>query len=414
MKTVLRILVPLLFLAGGVALTGVLIGLKPEVVPQEAEIPAPLVETILAVSEELQLEVHTQGVVTPRTESRLTAEVGARIIEVSPHFVDGGFFEAGEVLVRLDPTDYRLALDQARVTVAQAEARLAQEEADAAINLREWRSERGDEPPPPLAVRGPQVAEAKASLASAESQLAKARRDVERCTITAPYDGRVRMAEADLGEFVMTGGQLGLVYAVDWAEVRLPLPDAELAFLDLPLSYRGEEVTATGPEVRLEAAFAGKRHTWNGRVVRTEGEIDAQSRMVMAVARVEDPYARGDAERPPLAVGLFVRAALAGHVIPNALALPREALRTGERVFLLTDDERLEIRTVEVLRRERERVLVGAGLAAGERVIVSPLEAAVDGMRLRTLEPTDRAFAGGGAGSSLAVDGPLESAGGER
>ena len=149
MKNVLRVLVPVVILALGFSLTRLLIQSRVDVKPEETVIPPPLVETIVATTEEIQLEVTTQGVVVPRTESRLVAEVSARVTEVNPSWVAGGFFDEGEVLLRLDDTDYQLALDQARVGVSQAEVRLAQEEADAAINLREWKSERGEEPPPP-------------------------------------------------------------------------------------------------------------------------------------------------------------------------------------------------------------------------------------------------------------------------
>jgi len=210
----------------------------------------------------------------------------------------------------------------------------------------------------------------------------------------------VRSESVDVGQFAMRGTPLASLYAVDFVEVRLPLPDRELAYLDLPLSSPplaphegegrpGQGEHATGPKVLLHADFAGERYTWEGRVVRTEGEIDPKTRMVHVVARVADPYGRdasADAEqreRPPLAVGLFVEAEILGREIERATLLPRVALREGGRVYVVDAEGRLRFRDVEVLREEREQVVIGRGLRDGERVCISPLAAALDGMRVR-------------------------------
>jgi multidrug efflux pump subunit AcrA (membrane-fusion protein) len=214
----------------------------------------------------------------------------------------------------------------------------------------------------------------------------------------------VRTERVDVGQFVSRGVAIATLYAVDYAEVRLPIPDRELAYVDLPLAYRPQAGSEAGTEpaaaedgsaVRLHAEFAGREHVWTGRIVRTEGEIDPKSRMVHAVARVEDPYARAaGSERPPLAVGLFVEAEILGRSVDAAVTLPRAALRRDEAgpgepardgyfVLVVDEESRLEFRPVEVLRSEREQVVIGDGLTAGERVCVSPLRAPVDGMRVR-------------------------------
>lgn len=387
MRTFLQILLPLIILALGALGAKQLIAMKPEVEPAAPEPLPPLVEVVVAQSEAVELWVHTQGTVVPRTASRLVSEVSGRVLEASSAWVDGGFFDEGELLLSLDPTDYELQKSEARSRVAQAELRLAQEEAEAEISLRDWRSERGDEDPPSLVAREPQIADAQATLEAARAALQKSERDVERCRVVAPFPGRVRTKRADRGEFVMVGAELGSIYAVDHAEVRLPLPDTELAFLNLPLSYRGEESAETGIEVILSARFAGGDHEWNGRIVRTEGELDPKSRMVYAVARVDDPYGRDESgSRPPLAIGMFVDAAIRGETITDAITLPRAALRTGDLVFVIDNEDLLRIRPVDVLRTERDRAMVRGGLEVGERVIVSPIEEAVDGMHVRALE----------------------------
>ncbi|MGD8397174.1 MAG: efflux transporter periplasmic adaptor subunit, partial [Candidatus Eiseniibacteriota bacterium] len=168
--------------------------------------------------------------------------------------------------------------------------------------------------------------------------------------------------------------------------------DRELAYIDLPLDYRDGADAARGPEVRLSAEFAGRRHEWQGRIVRTEGEIDPQSRMVNAVARVKDPYGRGERpDRPPLAAGMFVEAEILGHTARGVAVIPRSALREGDRVLLVDDQDRLRFRHVDVLRATRESVIVRDGLADGDRVCLSPLVAVTDGMRVRTTVTDDAA-----------------------
>jgi multidrug efflux pump subunit AcrA (membrane-fusion protein) len=182
------------------------------------------------------------------------------------------------------------------------------------------------------------------------------------------------------------------IYAVDYAEVRLPLRDADAAFVDLPIAYRDDEHAGAGPEVWLHAHFAGQRYSWRGRIVRTEGELDPRTRMIHAVARVEDPYGRGaQPDRPPLSVGMFVEAEILGREVDDVMVIPRSALRGEDRVVVVDSNDRLRLREVDVLQRNRDSVLVRGGLAEGERVCTSPLSVSVDGMAVRTLaEPAEQ------------------------
>jgi RND family efflux transporter MFP subunit len=343
-----------------------------------------VVQVVDVQLQDLTLTVKSQGTVSPRTESVLLPEVTGRIIEVSPSFVPGGFFEAGEILLRIDPHDYRQALVQARSAVAQAELRLATEQAEADVARQEWEELGQGGEPPPLTVREPQLAEAQATLAAARAAVVFAERNLERTEIVAPFAGRVRQKQADVGQYVTPGTPLGKIYAVDYAEIRLPLPDEDLAFVDLPLVYRGEAATQKGPRVELRATFAGETHRWQGRIVRTEGEIDPRSRMVHAVARVKDPYGRtGGRDRPPLAVGLYVEAEILGRSVEQVAVLPRSALRDDGRVLVLVDGDRLGFREVDLLRKTREEIIVRSGLADGERICVTSLAAVTEGMRVR-------------------------------
>lgn len=236
-----------------------------------------------------------------------------------------------------------------------------------------------------------------ASLEEARASLEQAERDLSRTELRAPFDGRVRSESVDVGQFVNRGTPVGTVYAVDFAEVRLPIPDADLAFLELPQLYEGASETEPGAEVLLHAEFAGARHTWRGRVVRTEGEIDPRTRMVHVVARVASPYARDESGRPPLAAGLFVEAEILGRAENDVFVLPRAALREGSRMLIVDAESRLHWRDVEVVRADREQVVVSSGIRGGEQVCISALEAALDGMQVRVRLAAETAEAAGAA-----------------
>jgi RND family efflux transporter MFP subunit len=384
MKAVLKyVLPPLIVLIGASALLAMFLT-RPEAETRIPEVLPPLVRTVAVVPDDLQLTVQSQGTVTARTASSLVPEVPGRVVEISPSLVPGGFFEKGDVLLTLDASDYEQNVIRTRLEVARAEVRLAQEQAEAEVARREWEDLHPDEEPPPLTSRELQLAEAVAAVDAAKAALERERTNLDRTRIRAPYRGRVREKMVDLGQYVTPGQAVARIYSVDRAEVRLPLPDAELAFVDVPLVYRGYDDRTRRPRVILRADFAGAVHEWEGRIVRTEGEIDPKSRMVNVVAEVADPYRRSDdLDRPPLAVGMFVDAEIMGHLVEDVVVLPRTALRGTDRVWVVDTEDRLRFRDVDVVRKGRENVVIRSGLEAGERVCLSPLAAPTDGMRVR-------------------------------
>jgi len=383
----LKLLVPVALLGLGALGVATLFVLRPRIEPAPPKTIAPLVRVQAVQPEPIRFSVRAHGTVAPRTESDLIPQVSAEVIWVSPNLVSGGFFEKGDPLVRLDPADYEAELESARAAVARAESEHLRAEKQLARQRRLAKSSVASESRMDDAENAFRVAEAQ--LREARARLGRAERDLARTELEAPYAGRVRQESVDVGQFVTRGAPVARLYAIDYAEVRLPLPDRELAFVDVPLIYRGDEASSLepGPEVLLRAEFAGAEYLWSGRVVRTEGEIDAKSRMVHVVAQVEDPYGVARAgERPPLAVGLFVEAEILGRSVADVVRLPRSALREDDEVAVVDEAGRLRFRPVTVLRRELEHVVIGEGLAPGERVLVSALPGAVDGMTVRVLQ----------------------------
>lgn len=388
MRAAGKALLPLAVVVVGGLLAWAMIRARAEPTTRLPEPVLPLIRTETVRLQELRLTVTSQGTVEPRSASELVAEVAGRVIGIAPSFESGGFFEQGEVLIRLDAADYRQAIVAARARVAEAERRLAWERTEAELAAREWRELGEGQPATPLTLRQPQLNEAEAALDAAHAALERGQRDVERTEIRAPYAGRVRDKQVDVGTYVVPGRTLGAIYAVDLAEIRLPLPDDELAYLDLPLAASRRTDSRVGPAVLLRARFAGEWHEWRGRIVRTEGEIDTRTRMIHAIASVDDPYGRrAKAPGTPLAVGLFVEAEIEGRLVQDVALLPRSALRSASTVLVVDADDRLRAREVGVLRSTANEVLIRSGLAAGERVCVSPLAVFSDGMRVRTAPP---------------------------
>ena len=403
----LQIVAPLAVLgvAGFAAFT--MIRNRPPVEIQPPVITPPGVRVMEVTLRDISLSVTSQGTVRPRTESQLVPEIAGRVNWVAPSFAEGGFFELGDVLVRIDPFDYQQAIVSARSQLAQARLRLAQEEAEAEVAVREW-EELGRGDPRALTLREPQLEEARASVAGAEAGLERAQRDLERAEIVAPYAGRIREKNVDIGQFVRVGDVAATIYAVDFAEVRLPLPDDQLAYLDLPLSYRGG-ADQPQPRVTLRATFAGESHEWQGRIVRTESEIDPVSRMVHAVVEVADPYGPGpNRRRPPLAVGMYVEAEIAGRTARNVAVLPRAALRARDRVLVVDAENRLSFREVSILRSTTDAVYVQQSLAEGELVVVSPLDAPTEGMRVQLADADAELAARRRGAAPAATDGMAE------
>ncbi len=361
-------------LAVAVAVAALMAQMRPEPPKKDDVDLDPLVEVLVLESMTANFQVSSQGTVLPRTETVLSAEVQGTITSISAKFIAGGAFDANEVLMRIDPTNYTVALKQAEALVKQREI-----EHDGASKLRSqgYRAEA-------------EYASAVAALATAEADLVRARRNLERTYIRLPYEGIVRAKETDLGQFVNPGTRLGVVFATDYAEVRLPLTDSDLAFVDLPnVLDIADSGGAQGPLVRLVATQKGKKVEWEGQIVRTEGVVDEKSRVTYAVARVVDPYRRHN-NGASLPVGTFVSATIKGSAAENVIRVPRALLRGSSELVFVDADNKLRIREVDIVRSDSRYIYVGGGAEVGERVVATSLETPVNGMSVRTTdEQTD-------------------------
>ena len=381
-KGTTKVVLPIAILCAFV-LAAVVFAARPEPERQAPPKPALLVDVATAHRQPVTFVVHSQGAVTARTQTTLVSEVSGQIVEVAPAFVSGGFFKRGDVLVRIDPRNYETALKRARSEAAQAQTKVATEHALAGYAYQDWQRLRSldaaQRPASDLALRKPQLAEAVAGLDFAEANLQKAEEDLNRTVIRAPYDGLVRSKRADVGQFVNMGTALADTFAIDYAEVRLPLPQNELQYLDLPASGSDDFLPVT-----LNADVGGVPNTWEGRIVRTEGVFDPQSRVLHVVAQVDDPYRTTlDGDGEPLRIGTFVTAAIEGRAGGDLFVIPRHSLQRGQTLWLVQEDMTIAPRDLEILRSDEEFAYVVSGLNGGDRYTVTPPEQPLPGMSVR-------------------------------
>lgn len=369
-----KLIIPLVLIAVSSAAAVLLSLQEPEAARRTVTPPVLLVDVVSAEPATVELNVRAQGTVSPRTQTTLVSEVSGQILEVSAAFVSGGFFKQGEVLVRIDDRNYQAELKRAEASVAAAQTVRVRERGLADFARDDWEKLQRSDAATELALRKPQMAEAIAQLAFAQADLKKRQGDLERTVIRAPYDGMIRQKRADVGQYVSPTTQLAAIFAVDVVEIRLPLPDKDLPHLQL------DDL----PEVTFSAELGGTRQQWQGRIVRTEGVFDEQSRVLYAVAQVQDPYNQREHRWDyPLRVGTFVDAEIAGPTVENITVLPRSVLRRGNRVWTIGEGNTLVPRQVTLLSTDEDQIYVQSGLEGNPLVCLTTLENPLPGTVVR-------------------------------
>lgn len=376
------LILPLLVIVGAIVAFAIMGALKDEPEEKEEAVKAQPVIVATALRDNVTLTVSAQGEVQPRTQIHLAAQVTGRITYMSPKLIDGGRFNKGDLLARIEPAEYEMRVVQAGANVAQAQTVLDRERSEAALAKRDWEDIGDGQPASPLTLREPQMAEAAAKLEAAKSQLAEAELQLARTSIYAPFKGRVVNRLIAQGEFVSAGTRLGQVYASDIMDVRLPLTNKDLREAGLTLGYQAG--SKLGIPVTLSADVAGDYASWPAHIVRTDSRYDAQTRVLYAYAEMRDPFG-GDG--PPLAPGLFVTAKIEGQSRDNIIVIPRAALRGTDQVYVAESDNTLSIKTVSVLSSDKDSALILTGLSAGDQVITSPIRGVAEDMKIEIAKP---------------------------
>ncbi|CAH0992382.1 Multidrug resistance protein MdtE [Sinobacterium norvegicum] len=381
-----KILVVVAVLLFSVLVSVVLMATKPQLQPREVKRNIITVRVAEVAPKSMQLKVQTQGVVAPSVESQLTSEVAGKVVWVAPALVSGGHFDSGELLLRIDDSDYQTNLERATAGLIRAE--VEHEYAEKEFGRQDKLRQKSLASQAQLDDARSRFRLAEAGLREAKVNVAQAKLDIKRTEIHAPYNGRVRSEHVDAGQFVSRGEAVATVYDSSAVEIRLPIANRQFAYLDLPSDARGLLQPSQTPIVDVTANYAGLPFAWQGRLVRTEAEIDERSRMFYGVVRVENtsvnPVQVAD-NSPALLVGLFVDAYIHGRTVDNVIELPRSAIRNKNEVLVVDEQNRVSFRRVDILRIQQDSVIISGGLEAGEKVCLTAMQIVVQGMQINPL-----------------------------
>lgn len=392
-------LIPILVMTTSIAIAWLIVHNKPEVQRSAPPRTATMsVETVTLEPRDYRIIIDSYGKIEARTNGELKTQVSGQIVYASKDFRAGGYFKKDETLLKIDDRDYAAQVQIAEAGLANARQTLSEEQARSQQALDDWRRLGNNDEPSALVLRKPQLQAAEAAVKSAEAQLTKARLDLSRTVIRAPYAGRILAIHADYGQVITAGTTLAEIFAVDALEIRLPLRNQDLQFVDLPESYRVDNSEPTiQTKVVLVPTLPGASR-WQARLTRTESAIDAASQQLHVVARIDDPYGPRAVGRQPLKIGEYVSASITGKLLRDALIIPNKTIYQGSYVYLVKDGL-LQRRDITIAWHNNDDALIASGLQAGEHVVLSPLGQVPSGTPVNLVDPR--------ADSADETDGPV-------
>jgi len=376
------VLMPFVIIFAAIVFFGIVKSMAPKPAKNPVVIKAPLVEVMAIEQENITFKVLSQGSVFPRTETSLISEVSGMVVDVSDKFKVGGYFKKGEQLLTIDDITYQVALIQAQSRLDSAQANVIEENARTQQAEDEWRlTGKPLYEAPVLAIRKPQQKKAQADLLSAQADVKAAQFKLHRTKIVAPYDALIKSKMVDIGQYVSTGTQLAISFAVDYAEIRLPIKQRDVAFLNLPRINKKSELVSS---VDISYQIAGVNHLWNSRLTRYEGIVDSRSRVHYVIAQIDDPYAlKASSTHDELHIGTFVNAVISGKVLNNLVAIPRGAIYGANSLYLVDKDNKLQITTINILRTDAKNVYTLDEFPDDNRIMLTKLLSPLQGMKLR-------------------------------
>jgi len=385
-RGLLQALLAIIIVGAGIAGAVIFIKLKKPPQRKEQSVQAPLVEVVQLHSKDIRMTVQGYGTVSPKVQVDIIPEVAGKVVYIHPELIVGGLIRGNETILRIDPRDYELAVRQAEAAVADASVQLETQQAEGEVARTEWSQLHPDtEPTSSLVLREPQIRKAKAMLDSSEAQLATAKLRLERTSLSLPFDALITTENVDLGQYVVMGQSLAKAYGTGSVEIEVPLKDSELAWFDVfenSIFSNGDRDSAKGTPAEVKVAFAGAEHIWKGSVVRTTGQVDRTSRMISIVVEVPEPFKVIEG-RPPLLPGIFAEVLIQGNTLDNAVAVPRDAIRDGNHVWLVNGN-RLLIQPLKIVRVDKNFAYVASDVLDKANVVISSLDAVVDEMVVRT------------------------------
>jgi len=381
-ELLLKIFLPIAIVLIGIVVTVAMVKLRSAPQRITKTYSGPLVEILVVEVQNKQVIVPGTGTVQATQLADVTPQVSGRVKSISSRMVEGGFFSKGEELFAIEPIDYELALERSRASLAQAELELSRNQSLAEIARLEWErlDPQAGRPANPLTLYEPQMKAAEAQVAASRSAVRQAELDLSRTVIQAPFNCYVRDEQIDVGQYVRAGNKVATVAGTDAVEIVVPLQLEELTWLQVP--RHGQPGKGSGATVRMQ--IGANTHEWQGEVVRALGEVDPRTRMAKVVVAVSDPFGKKEQkEKLELSPGMFAEVMLRGAELPEVFVLPRGAVRDHDTVWIVDENNKLQIRPIEIIRREQQDVLIAGGLKPGDRIVLTALAAAADGMLVR-------------------------------
>ncbi len=375
--------VTIAILIGGVAIISSMFGNKPDSKKWGAAKPTPsvAVEVSDLVKTNYNVWVDSYGTAEPLTQTELVADISGRVIEVSSKIRAGSSFSKGDVLIQLDDRDYKIELDIAASFTADAKLRYLQELAEADLASKQWNERPNSDAAQMLALRKPQLAAAEAAYKAAQARMDKAKLDLERTQIKAPFDGKVLKQMVDIGQVISPSQAIANIYSTDVIEVRLPIKSNDMENIFIPTSI---DTQASVPKVRFSGELGSKTYQWQGEIVRSEGAFDPTTRMLYLVARIKEPFI-DNAQHPVIRIGQFLRAEIEGKQLEDVYVIPRRAV-SQDFIVSVVDNGLLEKRKIKPLWTDETSVVV----SATNSYLNTALNQSNETSLVSYLQPTDR------------------------
>lgn len=334
------------------------------------------------------ISFYVSGTVTPARRVSLLPQVSGLVTEESAAFIPGGYLEKGTVVVRIDPRDYTYTLSARQADLAKAQLAYESERGMQQVAKHEWNQLKQGEIndlEKSLVLREPHLASSRSALNAAQAGVDKAKLDLERTAITAPFNALVVTKNISTGAFVSPATVVGDIIGTDEFWIRFTMPAAQLPLLTVPST--GE----TGAKVIITPTTSGTDASWQGTVLSRNPEIEATGRLAQLLAVVKNPLVPVNGHT--LLLGQYVHVQIQGNPLENVFRIPRSALHNNDELWIVKDDDRLEIRTVNPILREKDYIYVRDGLRNGDLLVVSSVPGPVDGMKLR-IEPAQNPLVG--------------------
>lgn len=384
-------------IAGSVALASYLIKTKPEPRKRVRKPSVPVVEVMTPQTQSYIQKINSSGSVEANRSTNVISEVSGKVTQVNKAFQEGSYFRKGQHLLSIDNTNYKNAIIIASAEISQRTLELKNEQNLANLAVRDFRLLGNNRRPNEIASRKPHIAAALASLEASKVRLQQARDDLNKTRIMAPYDGRLLSRNVDIGQYITPGTLLGQVYSTDYVEVRLPLSLAEYEQLKLPESFRNQKVTSSKdmPEVKFSAKYGSRRYEWQGRVVRASPAMDARTRQISVIAKIDDPFTKKpNSDVPPIKIGQFLQAEIIGTTLRNVYVIPTSSTRQNREVMIY-DEGKVRIYPIEVLASENDKLIIAeSSLPPSVKLITTPMPSAKNGMTVRLPGERKKGFGG--------------------